>query len=107
MMAPGPAECAALGFFGTQDPSRRARAPRSVRMTAPASSESASGLFRIQTPSKGAKRTATTQEMTSAMATTAKIENVYSPAALRAKPIGTKPTTVTSVPVSIGKAVEV
>ena len=37
------------------------------------------------------------------MATTAKIEKVYSPAALRAKPIGTNPATVTSVPVSIGK----
>jgi hypothetical protein len=45
--------------------------------------------------------------MTSAMATTAKIEKVYSPAALRAKPIGTKPATVANVPVSIGKAVEV
>ena len=33
------------------------------------------------------------------MATTAKIEKVYSPAALRAKPMGTKPATVTNVPV--------
>ena len=33
--------------------------------------------------------------------------NVYSPAALALKPIGRKPATVTSVPVSIGKAVEV
>ena len=41
------------------------------------------------------------------MATTAKIEKVYSPAPLFAKPIGTNPATVTSVPVSIGKAVEV
>ena len=39
-------------------------------------------------------------------ATTAKIEKVYSPAALRANPIGTKPAIVTSVPVSIGNAVE-
>ena len=38
------------------------------------------------------------------MLTTAKIEKVYSPAALRAKPIGTKPAMVTKVPVSIGKA---
>ena len=38
------------------------------------------------------------------MVTTAKIENVYSPAALRAKPIGTKPAAVTNEPVSIGKA---
>ena len=41
------------------------------------------------------------------MATTAKIEKVYSPAMLRAKPMGTKPATVTSVPVSMGKAVDV
>ena len=38
------------------------------------------------------------------MPTTAKIEKVYSPAALAAKPIGTKPAIVTSVPVSIGAA---
>ena len=31
----------------------------------------------------------------------------FPPAALRAKPMGTKPATVTSVPVSMGKAVEV
>ena len=60
-MGPGSPECAALGFL------------------------------RTQTPSKGAKRTATIQDMISAMATTAKIENVYSPAALRAKPIGHEP----------------
>ena len=41
------------------------------------------------------------------MVTTANIEKVYSPAALLAKPTGTKPAAVTSVPVSIGKAVEV
>ena len=39
----------------------------------------------------------------SAIATTAKIEKVYSPAELFAKPIGTKPAIVTSVPDSIGK----
>ncbi len=38
------------------------------------------------------------------MPTTAKIEKVYSPAELRAKPIGTKPAMVTSVPVSIEDA---
>ena len=38
------------------------------------------------------------------MVTTAKIENVYSPAVLRAKPIGTKPAAVTNEPVNIGKA---
>ena len=63
--------------------------------------------MRIQTPSNGENTTATIQDAISAMATTAKIEKVYSPAALRAKPIGTNPATVTSVPVSIGKAVEV
>ena len=55
-------------------------------------------------PSNGAKRTATNQDTISAIVTTAKIENVYSPAALRAKPIGTKPAIVTNVPVSIGNA---
>ena len=38
------------------------------------------------------------------MATTEKIENVYSPAELCAKPIGTKLAIVTSVPISIGAA---
>jgi hypothetical protein len=76
-------------------------------MIGPGSSECAAlGFLRTQMPSNGVKRTATTQDMISAMATTAKIEKVYSPAALRAKPIGTKPATVTSVPVSIGKATE-
>jgi hypothetical protein len=40
------------------------------------------------------------------MATTAKIEKVYSPAALRANPMGTNPATVTNVPASLGRAVE-
>ena len=62
------------------------------------------GGFRIAMPSSGAKITATNHDTTSAMPTTAKIENVYSPAALAAKPIGTKPAIVTSVPVSIGAA---
>ena len=62
------------------------------------------GFFRSATPSSGAKITATNQDTISAMLTTAKIEKVYSPAALRAKPIGTKPAIVTKVPVSIGKA---
>ena len=77
-------------------------------MITPGSPECAAfGFLRTQTPSKGVKRTATIQDMINAMATTAKIEKVYSPAALRAKPIGTNPATVTSVPVSIGKATEV
>ena len=79
-----------------------------MRRIGPGSPECAAlGFFRIQTPSRGAKTAATIQDAISAMATTAKIEKVYSPAALRAKPMGTKPATVTSVPVSIGKAVEV
>ena len=41
------------------------------------------------------------------MHTTAKIENVYSPAADLAMPTGRKPAAVTSVPVSIDGAVEV
>src|SRR5262245_42651749 len=62
---------------------------------------------RIVTLITGAKITATNHDATSAMATTANSENVYSPAVLRAKPIGTKPATVTRVPVSIGNAVDV
>jgi len=38
------------------------------------------------------------------MLTTAKIEKVYSPAPLFAKPIGTKPAAVTNDPVNIGNA---
>jgi hypothetical protein len=55
---------------------------------------------------QGAKTTATHHDAINAMATTAKIEKVYSPAALRANPMGTNPAIVTSVPASIGKAVE-
>jgi hypothetical protein len=62
------------------------------------------GLRRSTTPSRGANSTATNHETNSAMVTTAKIEKVYSPAALWAKPIGTKPAAVTNVPVSMGKA---
>jgi hypothetical protein len=64
------------------------------------------GFFSIQTPTSGAKTAAASQEEISAMATTAKIVKVYSPAALAAKPIGTKPAMVTRVPVRRGKAVE-
>ena len=42
----------------------------------------------------------------SAMATTQKMPPAYSPTEELAKPIGRKPAAVTSVPVSIGKAVE-
>ena len=60
--------------------------------------------MRIRAHNSGAKITATIQDTISAMLTTAKSEKVYSPAALWAKPIGTKPTAVTKVPVSMGKA---
>ena len=58
------------------------------------------------TPSSGVNSTATTQEISSAAAITANSVKVYSPAELPFRPIGTKPATVTSVPVSMGKAVE-
>ncbi len=75
-------------------------------MIGPGSSpRTALGFFRIETPSKGANTAETPQDAISAMATTAKIENVYSPAALRANPIG-NPATVTNVPASLGRAVE-
>ena len=47
---------------------------------------------------------ATNQDASSAMPTTAKMEKVYSPAELWAKPMGTKPAMVTRVPISIAKA---
>ena len=84
------------------------RKRRKARRIGPGSSACAAlGFFRTHTPISGANTTATTHEASSAMATTAKIEKVYSPAALCAKPTGTKPAAVTSVPVSMGKAVEV
>ena len=64
------------------------------------------GFLRTQTPSKGVNRAATHHDAIRAMATTAKIEKVYSPAALRANQMGTNAAIVTSVPASLGKAVE-
>ena len=63
--------------------------------------------FSIFMPITGAKSTATNHDTKSAMPTTAKSEKVYSPAMLLERPIGMKPKMVTSVPVSMGKAVEV
>ena len=63
-----------------------------------------SGFFSIQTPSSGAKSTATSHESIRASPTTTKMEKVYSPAELRAKPIGTNPAAVMKLPVSIGAA---
>ncbi len=51
--------------------------------------------------------TATIQERISEVAITTNRVKVNSPAALALSPTGMKPATVTSVPVSIGKAVEV
>src|SRR5882762_9307873 len=58
------------------------------------------------TPIGGVKITATNQEATSAIATIQKMPPAYSPTAELAKPIGRKPAAVTSVPVSIGNAVD-
>jgi len=62
--------------------------------------------LRICTPSTGANSTATTHDTSIATAITANRVKVYSPAELLFSPMGTNPATVTSVPVSIGKAVE-
>ena len=51
--------------------------------------------------------TATIQEAISARPTTQKMPPAYSPELDLAKPTGKKPAAVTSVPVSIGNAVEV
>src|SRR5262245_66048782 len=76
----------------------KVRKPRYQRNTLPGSAGCAvAGGLRMATPSSGAKITATNQETTRAMATTANSENVYSPAELAAKPTGTKPAIVTSV----------
>ena len=80
------------------------RTRRKIRATAPGPGGGDFGFLRNATPSSGMKMTATSQDASTAMLTTAKIENVYSPAALLAKPIGTKPAIVTSEPVSIGNA---
>src|SRR5262245_29511071 len=75
------------------------------RSTRPGSADCAVlGGVRRATPKTGAKITATNQDTTSAIATTAKSENVYSPAELAAKPTGTKPAIVTSVPASMANA---
>ena len=62
------------------------------------------GTFRMKTLSSGAKITATSQDTSSAMVTTANSVKQYSPAELAAKPIGTKPAIVTTVPVSMAAA---
>lgn len=59
-----------------------------------------------ETPTTGAQMPDTSQDASRASATTANSENMYSPASLRANPIGTKAAMVTSVPVSRGRAVE-
>ena len=65
-----------------------------------------SGWRSSATPSSGANSTATNHDMISARPTTTKIEKVYSPAELFAKPIGTKPAAVMNEPVSIATATD-
>ena len=62
---------------------------------------------KMVTPSSGVNSTATIHEVSSDTAITTNSVKVNSPAALLLRPIGMKPATVTSVPVSIGNAVEV
>ncbi len=59
------------------------------------------------TPISGVNSTATIQETSSETAITTNSVKVNSPAALMFRPTGMKLATVTSVPVSIGKAVDV
>jgi hypothetical protein len=65
------------------------------------------GAFSSALPKYGAKMTATIHDTSSEIATTANSVKQYSPAALFANPTGRKPATDTSVPVSIGNAVDV
>src|SRR6187551_1988784 len=60
-----------------------------------------------ESPITGAKMTATNHEALRAMAMTVNKEKQYCPVLLAAKPNGRKPKMVTSVPVSMEKAVEV
>ncbi len=59
------------------------------------------------TPRYGVNTTATIHEAISATPTTQNMPPAYSPLMERANPTGMKPATVTSVPVSMGNAVEV
>jgi hypothetical protein len=59
------------------------------------------------TPSSGVNSTATTHDTIRETAITTNRVKVNSPALLLFSPIGMKPATVTSVPVSMGKAVDV
>jgi hypothetical protein len=92
---------------------RKRIALRSSASNAPRNRPGPSAVFgftafgSMVTPSSGVKITATNHEMSSEEAITANSVKVYSPAELLLSPIGTKPATVTSVPVSIGKAVDV
>ena len=59
------------------------------------------------TPSSGVNSTATIHDTIRETAITTNSVKVNSPALLLLSPIGMKPATVTSVPVSMGKAVDV
>ena len=61
----------------------------------------------METPSNGVNSTATIQDTVNETAITTNNVNVNSPALLLLRPIGMKPATVTSVPVSMGNAVDV
>ena len=83
----------------------RDRKRRYMRSTKPGSDEAACfGALRMAMQSSGANTTATNHGYDQSMLTTANKEKVYSPAELWAKPIGTKPAMVTSVPASMAKA---
>ena len=65
------------------------------------------GIGSNSTPRNGVKTTATTQLASSASPTTQKMPPAYSPVVEFANPTGMNPAAVTSVPDSIGNAVEV
>src|SRR4029079_4122758 len=82
----------------------KVRKPRYHRNTLPGAAVCVVvGRFKMTMPSSGAKMTATNHDTIRDMPTTAKSEKVYSPAELAAKPTGTKPAIVTSVPASMAK----
>ncbi len=84
------------------------RPPLKARPIRPGSSEWGLTLvLRMWMPITGANSTATIHDTSMATAITANRVKVYSPAELALRPMGTKPATVTRVPVSMGKAVEV
>ncbi len=79
-----------------------------LSQTGPCARHASSSSFGSKvTPIRGVNRTATIQETMRETAMTTKRVKVNSPALLLLNATGMKPATVTSVPVSIGKAVDV